>query len=83
MKLLLDTDAALWWLAGDPRFGADAAAAVEDAGDDVLLSAAVVWEVAIKRSLGKLRAPSGFAETLLGAGVRELPAPTRTARPSR
>jgi PIN domain nuclease of toxin-antitoxin system len=73
VKLLLDTHAALWWLAGDERFGPEAAAAVAERGNDVLLSAAVVWEVAIKRSLGKLRAPSGFAETLLGAGVRELP----------
>jgi PIN domain nuclease of toxin-antitoxin system len=39
----------------------------------VLLSAAVVWEVAIKRSLGKLEAPAGFAATLLGAGAHPLP----------
>jgi PIN domain nuclease of toxin-antitoxin system len=33
----------------------------------------VVWEVAIKRSLGKLQAPDDFAPTLLGAGVQPLP----------
>nr|WP_246345336.1 type II toxin-antitoxin system VapC family toxin [Conexibacter arvalis] len=71
--MLLDTHAALWWLADDPRFGDAAAAALEDPGNDVLLSAAVVWEVAIKRSLGKLRAPSDFAATLVRGGVRELP----------
>jgi PIN domain nuclease of toxin-antitoxin system len=32
----------------------------------------VVWEVAIKRSLGKLQAPEDFAQTLLGAGVQAL-----------
>src|SRR4051812_19546852 len=37
-----------------------------------LLSAAVVWEVAIKRSLGKLHAPAAFAQTLLGAGAYAL-----------
>lgn len=39
----------------------------------MLLSAAVVWEVAIKRSVGKLQAPDGFVSTLLGAGVVALP----------
>jgi PIN domain nuclease of toxin-antitoxin system len=33
----------------------------------------VVWEVAIKRSLGRLEAPTDFAPTLLGAGVLALP----------
>lgn len=72
MRLLLDTHAAVWWLSGDERFGAKAVERIEQAGE-VLLSAAVVWEVAIKRSLGKLEAPGGFAATLLGAGARPLP----------
>ena len=38
----------------------------------MLLSAAVVWEVAIKRSLGKLDAPEDLAPTLLGAGAQAL-----------
>ena len=73
MKLLLDTHAALWWLSGDARFGAAAAAQIADARNETLLSAAVVWEVAIKRGLGKLTVPAGFAETLIGAGARPLP----------
>jgi PIN domain nuclease of toxin-antitoxin system len=72
VKLLLDTHAALWWLSGDPRFGAEAARALTDHTNQVLLSAAVVWEVAIKRSLGKLDAPEDLAPTLLGAGVLPL-----------
>jgi PIN domain nuclease of toxin-antitoxin system len=72
VRLLLDTHAAVWWLSGDERFGAKAVERIEQAGE-VLLSAAVVWEVAIKRSLGKLEAPGGFAATLLGAGARPLP----------
>ena len=73
MRLLLDTHAALWWLVGDRRFGERALEALEDDANEVLLSAAVVWEVAIKRSLGKLEAPDDFAPTLLSAGVRPLP----------
>ena len=73
MRLLLDTHAALWWLAGDDRIGADAERQLCDETNRVLLSAAVVWEVAIKRSLGKLRAPADLAATLVGAGAQPLP----------
>lgn len=73
MKLLLDTHVALWWLADDDRVGGDAARQLGDASNRVLLSAAVAWEVAIKRSLGKLRAPAELTATLLGAGVQPLP----------
>ncbi|MBA3300038.1 MAG: type II toxin-antitoxin system VapC family toxin [Thermoleophilaceae bacterium] len=73
MKLLLDTHAALWWLSGDDRFGPVAEGHLTDSTNQVLLSAAVVWEVAIKRSLGKLAAPDDFASTLLAGGVLPLP----------
>lgn len=72
MKLLLDTHAALWWLSGEQPFGTTAERHLDDSANRVLLSAAVVWEVAIKRSLGKLDAPGGFASTLLGAGAEPL-----------
>ena len=72
MKLLLDTHAALWWLNGDERVAETTAAYLTDATNQVLLSAAVVWEVAIKRSLGKLEAPDDLAATLIGAGASAL-----------
>lgn len=72
MKLLLDTHAALWWLADDARVGAEAERQLSDETNRVLLSAAVIWEVAIKRSLGKLQAPADLAPTLLAAGAQPL-----------
>jgi PIN domain nuclease of toxin-antitoxin system len=72
VKLLLDTHAALWWLSDDARIGANAVAQLVDDGNSVLLSAAVVWEVAIKTSLGKLAAPPAFAQTLVDAGALPL-----------
>ncbi len=69
MRLLPDTHAALWLLADDERLSPRAAELLSDSAHEVLLSAAVVWEVAIKRSLGKLDAPDGFADLLLGAGA--------------
>lgn len=73
MRLLLDTRAALWWLADDERFGEDASRQLVDAENQVFLSPVVVWEVAIKRSLGKLDAPPGLRSLLLGAGALPLP----------
>jgi PIN domain nuclease of toxin-antitoxin system len=72
LKLLLDTHAALWWLADDARLSDSAARHLLDETNVVLVSAAVVWELAIKRSLGKLKAPDDFGRTLLAAGALPL-----------
>ncbi|HUA75767.1 MAG TPA: type II toxin-antitoxin system VapC family toxin [Solirubrobacteraceae bacterium] len=72
MRLLPDTHALLWLLDDDPRLGKRAARLLTDPANEVLLSAAVVWEVAIKRSLEKLVAPDGFASLLLDAGASSL-----------
>jgi PIN domain nuclease of toxin-antitoxin system len=40
---------------------------------ELTASAVVVWEVAIKRSLGKLDAPDDLVSILLGAGAQPLP----------
>jgi len=72
VKLLLDTHAALCWLADDARIGPAAERQLSDETNRILLSAAVVWEVAIKRSLGKLQAPGNLAATLVAAGVKPL-----------
>jgi PIN domain nuclease of toxin-antitoxin system len=56
-RLLVDTHAVLWWLSDDPGLSATARAALADPANDVLVSTASVWEIAIKRSLGKLSAP--------------------------
>ncbi|MGH2944798.1 MAG: type II toxin-antitoxin system VapC family toxin [Solirubrobacteraceae bacterium] len=76
MKLLLDTHAALWFLSGSEHLGKSAQRHLTDDANRVLLSAAVVWEVAIKRSLGKLVVPEEYLSLLLGAGVQPLPVST-------
>ncbi len=73
MRLLPDTHALLWLLGEDERLSPRADRLLSGAGGDVLLSAGVVWEVAIKRSIGKLDAPDDFARQMLGAGVTPLP----------
>jgi len=45
---------------------------LRDASNRALLSAVVVWEIAVKRSLGKLDAPDEYLSLLLGAGAHAL-----------
>jgi PIN domain nuclease of toxin-antitoxin system len=71
--LIIDTHAALWFLEGDSRLSATARVLIEDDGIERRLSAASVWEVAIKRRLGKLVAPADFHVHLGKQGVRGLP----------
>ena len=54
MRLLLDTHALLWWLAGDLRLPVAARAAIDAPGADVLVSAVSLFEIATKHRLGKL-----------------------------
>ena len=64
MRLLLDTHAAIWWLSADARLSERAVDELVDDSNEVLLSSAVVWEVAIKRSLGQLKTPGDVRELL-------------------
>ena len=58
MRLLLDTHAFLWTAADPDRLCASARAAVEDSANEVLVSAAVAWEISVKVALGKLTVPA-------------------------
>jgi PIN domain nuclease of toxin-antitoxin system len=74
LRLLLDTRAAIWWAVGDAkRFPREARRRVTDTENELLLSAVVIWEVAIKRSLGKLDAPDDLAAQMLEGGAQVLP----------
>lgn len=54
MKLLLDSHAFLWWLVEDPKLAVEARKAMADPMSIVHVSAATVWELSIKATLGKL-----------------------------
>jgi PIN domain nuclease of toxin-antitoxin system len=53
MRLLLDTHAVLWWALDDRRLGAKARRTMAGASE-AFVSAASIWEMAIKIGLGKL-----------------------------
>jgi PIN domain nuclease of toxin-antitoxin system len=71
VTLLLDTQVALWWLVGSRRLGAPARKLLAESA--CVLSAASVWEVAIKHRLGKLPvAPALFRDRMIVAGAEML-----------
>lgn len=73
-RLLLDTNVAVWLLLGDrARVSDDAVEALEDEENTVAISAASVWEIAIKRSLGKLTIKDGWAAALRRLSFDPLP----------
>lgn len=71
VKLLLDTHILLWALVEDARLRPHQAAAIGEG--ELYLSAASLWEIGIKRALGKLDVPETVAEVARAAGCRPLP----------
>jgi PIN domain nuclease of toxin-antitoxin system len=61
MILLVDANALLWALGATDALAPAARAALVEPANDVIVSAATVWEIAIKRALGKLDAPGDLA----------------------
>ena len=64
MRLLLDTHVLVWWLADDETLGDEARSAIVDGNSVVMVSAASVWEIAIKRAAGRLDAPGDLEAQL-------------------
>ena len=71
--LLLDTHVLLWWLDDPTSLDAAARRLIADPGNRVFVSAAVAWEITIKRQLGKLEAPDDFEEALEEERFQHLP----------
>lgn len=75
MRYLLDTHAFLWIAQDDPRLDANVRAIFADVSNEIFLSAASVWEMAIKASLGKLTLTAPLARLVAGGverGIRLL-----------
>ena len=63
MRLLVDTQVAIWWLSGDRHLSKSTRLAIERA-DDAYLSAVSLWEMLIKVEAGRLEVPLGFVDAL-------------------
>jgi PIN domain nuclease of toxin-antitoxin system len=69
VRLLLDTHSFLWFINGSPQISTNARTLIEDTSNQPLLSAASLWEMAIKLSLGKLSLAQPF-EVLIPQQMR-------------
>ncbi len=61
-KILLDTNALLWWFSDDPRLGAEAAKLISLESNNLYVSEISLFEVSIKISLGKLQPIPSFLD---------------------
>jgi PIN domain nuclease of toxin-antitoxin system len=74
VRLLLDTHVLLWWVAGDRRLAKTTKALIRDGANEIAVSAATFWEIAIKKSLGRIDIDlEELRQDVRAAGFDELP----------
>ncbi|MBI3479820.1 MAG: type II toxin-antitoxin system VapC family toxin [Nitrosomonadales bacterium] len=79
MRLLLDTHILIWALGEPKRLPKEVRAALESPANEVLFSAASIWEIAIKAQIGRTNfkvAPEEIARAAVDSGFVELPVRT-------
>jgi PIN domain nuclease of toxin-antitoxin system len=69
---LLDTHVLLWCLENSPRLSASARQLIVDPNHQVYVSAVSIWEIIIKKMLGKLKAPDNLIEIIEASGFKSL-----------
>jgi PIN domain nuclease of toxin-antitoxin system len=82
MRILLDTHILIWALSTPERLDPQARAAILDAQNEVLFSAASIWEIAIKAALRRadfVARPETVVQEALDIGFAELPVRATTA----
>lgn len=74
-RLLLDTHVFLWWIDDElhKKLGPGCLAEIVDSRNEVFVSAASLWEISIKKSIGSLRAPDDMSAIVERKGFIELP----------
>lgn len=74
MRLLLDTHILLWWVAGDRKLSKPLRLAIASNENEVAVSAATFWEIAIKKHLGRIEIDlSELLEAVNADGFEEIP----------
>jgi len=73
VRLLLDTHIFIWWDRQLRRVPSEVRVVIEDASNEIFVSAATVWEIAIKRRTGKLVFPVPVVAAIDRMGFQLLP----------
>lgn len=70
MRILLDTHILLWWLKDDRRLSDAAVKIIGNAANDIFMSTVNAWEIAIKKSLGRIQIDMNeFLESIKNSGI--------------
>ncbi len=81
MRLLLDTHTFIWWLGADETLAIPSKEAIANSSTLVHVSAATIWEIAIKAKLGRLDISGlDMASEIIASGFVELPMTARHAQ---
>lgn len=64
MEFLLDTHSFLWFISGDSQLSTTSRNLIEDTANDIYVSTASLWEIAIKVSIGKLILEASYDELI-------------------
>jgi PIN domain nuclease of toxin-antitoxin system len=77
MRILLDTHAFLWWITDDPHLSPYVREVISSGENELFLSAASGWEIAIKAKLGRIKLPDKpelfISEQLTLNAIQSLP----------
>jgi PIN domain nuclease of toxin-antitoxin system len=73
VRLLIDSNAFLWWSESSTKLGNAARQAITDPANEVSISIAALWEIVIKTSLRKLTVPADIETMVLSQGFSILP----------
>jgi PIN domain nuclease of toxin-antitoxin system len=73
MRLLLDSHSFLWWATDDRALGRTARDAIVNPTNAILLSVVSIWELSLKKFLGRLQMPDNIEEEIARRGIVALP----------
>jgi PIN domain nuclease of toxin-antitoxin system len=64
VRLLIDTDALLWWRDDSPQLSPRARREIADPNNEICVSVVTMWEIVLKRSAGRLNFPDELEQVL-------------------
>jgi len=79
LRLLIDTHVLVWWDTRDSRLAPILREALAEPSNQIFVSAATIWEIALKRALGKLKFGKSPTLTVERSGFDPLPIALRHA----
>ncbi len=71
-KYLLDTHIFLWWMSDADQLSKEVFDTISESANQIYISSATIWEIAIKSSLGKLKIDASLEHIIEENGFREL-----------